>query len=72
MAGGRLVAAPHGLCGVCVGDGATVAQGVRVAPGRAIPPGLEVHADPEQIVRYVDVPAGTARAVARGGRLVAE
>ncbi|MFZ5476986.1 MAG: hypothetical protein ACOZNI_09455 [Myxococcota bacterium] len=69
MAAGSLRPAPHGLCGVCVGDGAVVAQGVRIAPGRAVPPGVEIHADPDQIVRFVDLPPGTARAVARGGRL---
>lgn len=67
--GGALVDAPHGLCGVCVGDGAVLASGVRVAPGRALPPGVEVLLDPASVLRAVDVPPGTARAVVRDGRL---
>ena len=69
--GGDLRAAPHGLCGVCVGDGATVASGVRIAPGRAIPPGLELLADPGQVLRNLDLPEGCRRAEVRDGRLVA-
>ncbi len=68
-AGGHLVPAPHGLCGVCVGDGASVASGVRVAPGRAIPPGVEVLLDPGQVLTHVALPPGTRRAVVRAGRL---
>ena len=67
--GDRLVPAPHGLCGVCVGDGAILASGVRVAPGRAIPPGLEVLLDPDSILTRVDAEA-TGRVVIRGGRAV--
>lgn len=67
--GDALRPAPHGLLGVCVGEGATLAQGVRVAPGRVIPPGLEILLDPGAVVTRVDLPAGTARAVARDGRL---
>jgi len=49
--GDRLVAAPLGMAGLCLGDGALVGSGVWVAPGRAIPPGVtavagEVLADP--------------------------
>ena len=68
-AGNALVAAPHGLCGVCVGDHAVLAAGVRVAPGRAVPPGLEVLLDPADVLTRLEVPEGTTRAVARGGRL---
>ncbi len=67
--GDRLVSAPHGLAGVCVGDGAVLASGVRVAPGRAIPPGLEILLDPGTVLTRLDLPAGTSRAVARDGRL---
>ncbi len=67
--GDALVAAPHGLCGVCVGDGAVLASGIRVAPGRAIPPGLEILGDPAQVLTRLDLPAGCARAEARAGRL---
>jgi carbonic anhydrase/acetyltransferase-like protein (isoleucine patch superfamily) len=67
--GDSLQAAPHGLCGVCVGDGATLASGVRVAPGRAIPPGLEILGDPSQVLSRLDLPAGSHRARLRGGSL---
>lgn len=67
--GGHLVPAPHGLAGVCVGDGAVVASGVRVAPGRVIPPGIEVMLDPATILTRVDLPSGVVRAVVRDGRL---
>lgn len=67
--GDALRAAPHGLCGVCVGDGATLAAGVRVAPGRAIPPGLEIILDPGVVLTRLDLPADATRAVARDGRL---
>lgn len=68
-AGGALVDAPHGLAGVCVGEGAVLASGVRVAPGRVIPPGLLVLPDPADVLRVVDVPAGCTRAVVRDGAL---
>jgi len=67
--GGALRPAPHGLAGVCVGDGAVIASGIRVAPGRAIPPGVEILGDPAQVLTRLDLPEGCARAVARGGRL---
>ncbi|RME23954.1 MAG: hypothetical protein D6798_12430, partial [Deltaproteobacteria bacterium] len=41
-AGGRLVTAPLGLAGVCVGRRTIVGAGLRVAPGRALPPGLSI------------------------------
>jgi carbonic anhydrase/acetyltransferase-like protein (isoleucine patch superfamily) len=68
-AGGHLVPAPHGLCGVCVGDGATLASGVRVAPGRAIAPGLEVLLEPGTILTHVEPPLAATRVVVRGGRM---
>ncbi|MDP2315889.1 MAG: hypothetical protein Q8P41_23535 [Pseudomonadota bacterium] len=67
--GAELRTAPHGLCGVCVGDFAVLASGVRVAPGRAIPPGLEILGDPAQVLTRLDLPAGCGRATARDGRL---
>lgn len=67
--GEELRGAPHGLCGVCVGDGAVIASGIRVAPGRAIPAGLEILGDPAQVLTRLDVPLGCGRAQARGGRL---
>jgi acetyltransferase-like isoleucine patch superfamily enzyme len=68
--GERLEAAPHGLCGVCVGDGAVVAAGVRVAPGRVVPAGVEVLMDPGVILTHPQVDAGVRRAFVRDGRLV--
>lgn len=67
--GGGLRAAPHGICGVCVGDGAVVGSGVRVAPGRAIPPNLTVMVDPWSVLRIVEAPVGCTRAVVRDGAL---
>ncbi|MDP2305070.1 MAG: hypothetical protein Q8P18_03500 [Pseudomonadota bacterium] len=67
--GSELRAAPHGLCGVCVGDGAVLASGIRVAPGRVIPSGLEILGDPAQVLTRLDLPPGCGRAEARGGRL---
>ncbi|MES2640827.1 MAG: hypothetical protein V4850_15135 [Myxococcota bacterium] len=67
--GSELRPAPHGLCGVCVGDGAVLASGIRVAPGRVIPAGLEVLGDPAQVLTRLDLPPGCGRAEARGGRL---
>ena len=68
-AGGELRAAPHGMCGVGVGEDAVIGSGVRVAPGRAIPPGLTVLADSSGTLTRVDVPAGCTRAVVRDGAL---
>ncbi len=66
--GGRLVEAPHGMIGVCVGPGAMVGQGVRVAAGRAIPPGLTVLPDPRGVLYRVEVPDGCHRSrVVDGG-----
>ena len=41
----RLVEAPLGMAGLCLGDRALVGSGVWVAPGRAIPPGVTAVAD---------------------------
>lgn len=67
--GGEPRRPPHGMCGVCVGPGAVVGSGVRVAPGRVLPPGVAILADPDQVLRRVDLPAGTPRAVVRNGGL---
>lgn len=67
--GGRLVDAPFGMCGGCVGDRAVLGAGVLVAPGRAVPPGVEIVADPSSMLRVLDLPAGCTRARAVGGRL---
>jgi NDP-sugar pyrophosphorylase family protein len=69
--GTQLREAPFGLCGVIVGPGAVVGSGVRVAPGRVIPPGVEIVADPDTVLRAVELPAGTQRAQVRAGRAVA-
>ncbi len=68
-AGGELRSAPHGLCGVCVGDGTVIASGIRVAPGRAIPPGIAILGDPAHVLTRLDLPEGCGRAIAREGRL---
>lgn len=67
--GGRLAAAPHGLCGVCVGERTTIASGVRVAPGRVIPAGIEIFADPGGVLSRVDLPDGCTRAYVHAGGL---
>lgn len=68
-AGGALQAAPHGMCGVVVGEDAVVGSGVRIAPGRAVAPGLTVLADPAGTLTRVGVPVGCTRAVVRDGAL---
>ena len=66
--GGRLVNAPLGLAGVCVGAGTLVGSGVAVAPGRALPPGLQIVPGGDSLVQVI--PPGLSGAVAvRGGRL---
>lgn len=66
---GRLVDAPFGLLGVCVGPGTTVASGVQVAPGRALPAGLIILSSGAELVR--SVPEGLGGVVSvRDGRLV--
>lgn len=67
--GDRLVDAPHGLLGSCVGDGAQIGAGVRVAPGRVVPPGVDILPDPSGVLRVLDVPEGCTRARVRDGRL---
>lgn len=68
QAGGRLVPAPLGLAGVCVGARTVVGAAVGVAPGRCLPPDLQVVADPGTLVR--SVPQGiSGRVSARDGRL---
>lgn len=67
--GGALVPAPHGLCGVCVGEATTVASGVRIAPGRAVPPRIEVYPDAAGVLSRVEVPNGCVRATVRNGGL---
>ncbi len=64
--------APHGMIGVCVGPGAMIGSGVRIAAGRTVAPGLTVVADPESIVSRTELPAGTVRAYAAHGGLVAQ
>ena len=67
--GGQLRAAPHGMCGVCVGPRTIVGSGVRVAPGRALPADLAVLADPGGVLTRVELPGGVTRAVVRNGAL---
>jgi carbonic anhydrase/acetyltransferase-like protein (isoleucine patch superfamily) len=65
--GERLVRAPLGLAGVCVGAGAVVGAGVRVAPGRAIPAGVEIVSPPETVVRRIPEGISGRVAVRDGG-----
>jgi NDP-sugar pyrophosphorylase family protein len=59
---GVLCEAPHGLLGVCMGEGSRLGAGVSLAPGRVLPPGVTVvghavvHPDcpPNSVVRAVD------------------
>jgi len=67
--GDRLVPAPLGMAGVCVGADALVGVGVKVAGGRFLTPGLQITADADILVR---IPEGlTGRVVVRGGTLEA-
>ncbi len=67
-AGDRLVGAPLGLAGVCVGPRSVVGAGVGIAPGRRLPADLEVVMDPADIVR--SIPEGVSgRVSAVDGRL---
>jgi hypothetical protein len=68
-AAGELRAAPFGMLGACVGDGAFVASGVRVAAARVIPAGLELLPDPSGILSRTEVPEGCRRARVRDGGL---
>ncbi|MFT5684781.1 MAG: hypothetical protein ACI8RZ_005725 [Myxococcota bacterium] len=65
--GDRLMPAPLGMAGVCVGEDALVGVGVKVAGGRFLPPGLQITADADILVR---IPEGlSGRVVVRGGTL---
>lgn len=67
--GGQLVAAPHGMAGVCIGPGSVIGQGVRVAAGRAVPGGITVLPDPAGVLTHLDLPEGATRARVVNGRL---
>lgn len=69
MAGGKLVEAPFGLAGVCVGPGAIVGEGIKIGPGRVIPPGLTILPATDQVLVKVEVPEGCTRARVVGQRL---
>jgi len=59
---GELLEAPHGLLGICMGEGSQLGAGVSLAPGRVLPPGVTVvgeavlHPDcpPHRVSRAVD------------------
>jgi len=53
FAGGKRVAAPLGLAGVCVGEGSVVGAGVQVAPGRAIPADVKVVPGPHSTLTRI-------------------
>ena len=65
--GERLLTAPLGMAGVCVGRDAIVGLGVNVAGGRAIPPGLQITSESDVLIR---IPRGlSGRVVVRNGTL---
>ena len=68
LAHGKLVSAPLGLAGVCVGARTVVGAGVGIAPGRCVPPDLQVVSDPSTLVRSIG-PGLQGRVTAVGGRL---
>lgn len=67
---GGLTAAPLGIAGVCVGQGALIGAGVQVAGGRAIPASVQIVADANVLVRIPDTLPGV-RLVIRNGTLEA-
>ena len=67
--GGQLVAAPHGMVGVCIGPRSVIGQGIRIAPGRVIPADVTVLPDEGQVLRDVTLPRGCSRARVRSGHL---
>ncbi len=67
--GDRLLPAPLGMAGVCVGADTLIGVGVKVAGGRYLPPNLQITADADVLVR---IPEGlSGRVVVRGGSLEA-
>ncbi len=66
---GRLVEAPLGLAGVCVGPGAMVGEGIKIGPGRVIPAGLTILPATDQVLTNPEVPEGCTRARMAGNRL---
>ena len=68
-AGGRLVEAPLGLAGVCVGPGAIIGEGIVIAPGRVIPPGLTLIPSADRVLTRLDLPEGCTTARVQNGRL---
>lgn len=67
--GERLVPAPMGLCGGCLGPRAMVGSGVWLAPGRAVPEDAVVLADEGLVLSRVGPEDAGRRGVVRGGRL---
>ena len=65
--GGALAAAPLGMAGVCLGDGALVGSGVWIAPGRAVAPGVVVVRD--AVLADTEVPGPGIYRVRGGGLL---
>jgi acetyltransferase-like isoleucine patch superfamily enzyme len=72
MAGGKLVDAPFGLAGVCVGPRAVIGQGVKIAPGRVVPAGVTILPATTDILTRLELPEGVTRARVEGNRLVPE
>lgn len=66
---GRLIEAPLGLAGVCVGPRAVIGEGIAIAPGRVVPPGLTVLPAADRVLTRLDLPEGCSRAQVRDGRL---